>query len=226
MCEQTIDNKVPTNRFNDQFSSTIRPIKIFLPKKSQNDDYYVGRERLSERLFMWLSDTTKKNGSFLVTGFRGMGKSTLVNRTLDRITRKIDHKKELWAQVAIICLIIGIGVIIESQCNGCCPWHIFIGIVIIIASIICFIVSWRIPFLSKESHENSTNQKELKGKNFNETFIDRLLFFHKKDIREAKYRRISVTVNLGHEVLRERDILGLIATNVRNSYKKYYRGVL
>ena len=74
------NNKIPTNQYNDKYSSLIRPIKIFLPAQDKKDDLedhkyddFVGRERLMEKLFNWLSDKNKESGSYLVTGFRGMG---------------------------------------------------------------------------------------------------------------------------------------------------------
>ena len=97
------DNTVPTNPFNDKYSSLIRPIKIFLPAQDKNDnlednkyDDFVGRERLMERLFNWLSDKKKESGSYLVTGFRGMGKTILVERVVDKLTREVNEKGEPW----------------------------------------------------------------------------------------------------------------------------------
>ena len=74
------DNKVPTNPFSERFSSLIRPIKIFLPPRKVSKDGeweysdFVGRERLMEKLYKWLSaEQTESGCSYLVTGFRGMG---------------------------------------------------------------------------------------------------------------------------------------------------------
>lgn len=59
------NNKIPTNKYNDKFSSQIRPIKIYLPCSKSNENNYddfVGRERLMERLFNWLSNEKNNKG--------------------------------------------------------------------------------------------------------------------------------------------------------------------
>lgn len=78
------NNNIPTNPYNDKYSSLIRPIKIYLPSQDKNEDIkehkyddFVGRERLMEKLFNWLSDKKKESGSYLVIGFLGMGKTRM-----------------------------------------------------------------------------------------------------------------------------------------------------
>ena len=111
------NNKIPTNLYNDKYSSLIRPIKIFLPtqnKKENIEDYkyddFVGRERIMEKLFNWLSDKKKESGSYLVTGFRGMGKTILVERVVNKLTRDVDEKREPWWLLVSLIPIIVIGI--------------------------------------------------------------------------------------------------------------------
>ena len=113
---KTRNNKVTTNKYNDRFSSLIRPIQIFLPEREGGDSNYkyadfVGRERLMERLFNWLSDTKNENGSYLVTGFRGMGKTSLVNRVTERLTREIKQTLEFLCFIMLAIPVIGFGVL-------------------------------------------------------------------------------------------------------------------
>ena len=123
-----IDNKridiVSTNAFNDKYSSLTRPIKIFLPisesKKRDEDgndkyDDFVGRERLMEKLFNWLSDKSKENGSYLVTGFRGMGKTVLVERVVNKLTREVKEKQEPWWLLLSLVPIIFIGILVAIK---------------------------------------------------------------------------------------------------------------
>ena len=99
----------PTNEFYVKYSSQIRPIKIHLPESKKDDKYFdfVGREKLMERLFAWLTNNSS-TGSYLVTGFRGMGKTILVNRVMGRLTREVSHLKELLCHVSILLLLCSI----------------------------------------------------------------------------------------------------------------------
>ena len=224
------NNRVPANRFNDKFTSLIRPIKIFLPPRDkrgkgacEKDDCFVGRDRLIERLFLWLSDRDKKTGSYLVTGFRGMGKTTLVDRTVERLTRETDSEVELWAKACLIAIIFSIGCFFV----GCVKykeitfslWLILIGIVLGTFFSIAFIV---ICSSNNPKNENKSLRKKIPNrKEFKQLLVDRIARGKRLDIAQKAFSNIKISVNLGHEVLKERDILGLIATNVRDRYQAF-----
>ena len=76
-----------------KFSSIPKTIAIHLANFRYNhkddpekDDVYINREQLENKLESWLL-SPDKSGSYLVAGYRGMGKSSLVNHVLNRITR-------------------------------------------------------------------------------------------------------------------------------------------
>ena len=89
----------------DRFSSKIRRIYIPLPgfryfhRPSEVDDvdpHFIGREQISQQLRNWLSDTENNGtGAYLITGYRGMGKTSFVSKVIDSIINpqdKIAHK--------------------------------------------------------------------------------------------------------------------------------------
>ena len=49
---------------------------------------FIGRKKQVERLEMMLTQSESKSGAYLVTGYRGMGKTSLVNQTLAHIRRE------------------------------------------------------------------------------------------------------------------------------------------
>ena len=53
-----------------------------------NNDYFVGRERIIEKVKNIIRDTSKKSGCYLVTGYRGMGKTSFVNKVIDTLTNR------------------------------------------------------------------------------------------------------------------------------------------
>lgn len=90
-----------------RFASAKRYLKIFVPdfafKHDDNNvgkDKFVGREIQLRKLYTWLTSDSK-SGSYLITGYRGMGKSLLVKRVIDMITREPKNYKEVLFQVAM-----------------------------------------------------------------------------------------------------------------------------
>ena len=142
------NNTIPTNRYNDKFSSLIRPIKIFLPPRQNKengcygkDDDFVGRERLIERLFLWLSNRDNKMNSYLVTGFRGMGKTCLVDRTVERLTREIDLTVEFLAKISLILIVVAVGFIFVGVLSDDYKCLLWIGIICMVISIAVLVLS-------------------------------------------------------------------------------------
>lgn len=91
-----IDNKQKV-RDNEhfRFSSAKNYIKFFVlgfafrhDNQFKGKDKFVGRELQFRKLFLWLTSDSL-SGSFLVTGYRGMGKSVLVSRVLHNISRSL-----------------------------------------------------------------------------------------------------------------------------------------
>ena len=202
-----------------KLSSSKRYIKIHVPdfafKHDDNDvgkDKFVGRELQIRKLFTWLTSDSK-SGSYLITGYRGMGKSLLVKRVIDMISREPKAYKEVMFQFAMILTIIAcfIGVAVEK-------WNL---------SIIFFLISTFIITLLEASKQINNFLFELNVHKvpfyhiFNKDMIAKV-WLKNKDRRNRKYSNIAIKVNLGQEVLNERDVLSLIAHGI---YEKYYKFV-
>ena len=222
------ENRITTNRFDGIYTSLIRPIKIFLPSRRKGKDEdaryddFVGRERLMERLFLWLSDKKRKSGSYLVTGFRGMGKTSLVDRTICRLTRETNPNVELIAKISLMLLVVAIGCFFVgiNKTYFCLSWcgGIFALTSIFVLSLTCL--------LNNPSRCIRRLRKRIPNrKEFWPLFVDRIVRGKRQDETKKDFSNIRVSVNLGHEVLKERDILGLIATSVRERYEKNIRSV-
>lgn len=84
----------------DSLSSKIRRIYIPLPgfryfhrpsEINDIDPYFIGRKRISRQLSNWLSDTGGNyTGAYLITGYRGMGKTSFVSKVIDNLIKKQD----------------------------------------------------------------------------------------------------------------------------------------
>lgn len=225
------DNIGSTGAFNDKYSSLIRPIRIFLPvsgaKKKDGGKYddFVGRERLMEKLFNWLSDKSKENGSYLVTGFRGMGKTVLVERVVNKLTREVKEKQEPWWLLLSLVPIIFIGILVAikpsiSELDSKYRW-------ITVAVLSVWLVAVLLLNHSDRNYYKIKKKKNIRKypnhKKFDDVNVDKMARGKNDDFEKRQYSNIKISVNLGHEVLRERDVLSMIATSVRDKYRAFVK---
>ena len=231
-----------TNRFND-LKSKIRELHIPLPnfkyfhKPSSEEEVFenfIGREKISGQLEEWL--TEGDSGTYLVTGYRGMGKTSFVGKILHRITRRTKKNRKVII-FTLSCLIFIISSIISffSLCNGALKGYTLgipscntdevlrsillfttLGSAFLISHRLCLdlmkIKSWKKQNILKKLKINETDYKNHK------TWFDKI--FGIKNIKENK-QNIVIKLNLGHETLKEKDILSLIAKRIYDSYKTY-----
>lgn len=101
----------PENHLDDHLdrcSSRIKNIYIELPGYeyfhspsgvSRPDDRFFGRKEIQERLKTIIRNSKTKAGAYLVTGYRGMGKTSLVRRVISQLKYEYEHwkfRKEDW----------------------------------------------------------------------------------------------------------------------------------
>ena len=140
-------NPIRNNEFF-KYVSTKKYLKIFVPGfafKHDNDfadkDKFVGREVQFRRLYMWLTSDSK-SGSYLVTGYRGMGKSLLVNRVLHMICRPQKEWKELAFKAAELLAFVSCFIFIVAN-----KWYVEdiyskIGVWAAVVSGLCIAALW------------------------------------------------------------------------------------
>lgn len=203
-------------KFYRKFSSTIKTIKIHLANFAYNhkdapgkDDIYIHRELLESKLRGWLTSTTKY-GSYLVAGYRGMGKSSLVNHVLDQITREKNTKIESTYRWSVVSIFLFAFLLLMQL-----PiWALFCAIIFL-----CFavqVVYYRYMY-------DLTIEPGIRNFPNSEHFSLKLLrrFLHMQDRHQKRYNRIHIKINLGREVMNERDVLCLITNHIRIRYDEY-----
>ena len=223
-------------RNNDffKFASNKRYLKIFVPgfafKHDDNPlgkDKFVGREIQFRRLYTWLTSDSK-SGSYLVTGYRGMGKSLLVRRVIDSIARESKTYKEVLFMLANVflfasCYLFYTNCIIlkeykfekfnlEPSCSLPVVITFFIScllIGILLASLIWTL--WYFDYFKNKLPHHRLFHKEMISK----------FFLKRNDRRKRVFDYISITINLGQEVLNERDVLSLIAQSIKEKYTDF-----
>lgn len=260
----------------DKFSSKVQRVNIHLPNYKyfhspslvdQNDDRFMGRKKIIDKLFNILTKNEPNAGAYLITGYRGMGKSSYVNKVLNRITLK----KRTWLPNLLLffgCYLltfIFLEVFLHSSVNnrytnfisllipilfvafyllinGCLQFHIvydwfralvnfernfiklklsldcktpsilFIIVEIVINLVVIILMPMVLLFkLVPRLKYFILNIKELLAK----------LKYEIKENLFRKPRRVVLRLNLGHEILDEKDIISLLAKNIELEFKKF-----
>lgn len=207
-----------------RFASAKRYLKIHVPdfafKHDDNNvgkDKFVGREIQIRKLYTWLTSDSK-SGSYLITGYRGMGKSLLVKRVIDMISREPKAYKEVMFQVAMIMTIAAclIGIVVPITVLPRKGMIISLLAVATAGIVTVLELSKAINLILFEYNIRKVPFRHL----FDKDMIAKV-WLKNKDRRSRKYSNIHITVNLGQEILHERDVLSLIAQNLREKYYKY-----
>lgn len=221
----------PTNKYNDRYTSIIRTLKIYLPVKTQKmdeeDDYsdYVGRKDMKECLSKWLSEG--KEGSYLITGFRGMGKTSMVKQVISelvdaepKVARKGGNFRILFS-IFVLIVLCGSGIIMCLAPKDLIPCiknhfgeYLPIVLITIILPLIIIIVFYVV--IKRMQGKKNCGDEDDKCKTQK----------RKCGMQDKKNNGLPLNINLGHEVLKERDILSLIAVNVRDKYKSFVENSL
>lgn len=201
-----------------RFASSKRYLKIFVPdfafKHDDNNagkDKFVGREIQLRKLYTWLTSDSK-SGSYLITGYRGMGKSLLVKRVIDMITREPKTYKEVLFQVAMALTIMACYLGAETELKWLALLMLLMAIMIV--SVLEMSKQWNLALYEFRLRKLPFYQI------FSKDLISKI-WLKMLDRRSRRYSTIAVTVNLGQEVLHERDVLSLIAQNVREQYARF-----
>lgn len=205
-----------------RFSSAKNYIKFYVPgfafrhdNQFKGKDKFVGRELQITKLFLWLNSDSL-SGSYLVTGYRGMGKSLLVNRVLHKLCRPQKEWKELVFRVAEICAFASFFLwFFERQ------YFSTIGLWTSICSILCILFLG----LSKLFGPFKFWFRAIRwqwGHRFNKDHLTKYVI-KMDDGSESRQWRVPIQINLGQEVLNERDVLGIIAQNVRVKYGQFVK---
>lgn len=101
------------NSFESKYTSKIKRIVIPIPGfrrynktiTEEGDSEFIGRERIMSRILSWLTESKNFTGACLVTGYRGMGKSSFVGEALSRIVNHSMINKRVFAFLKIVWLL-------------------------------------------------------------------------------------------------------------------------
>lgn len=133
------------NYFESLYSSKIRRIVIPIPGfrhynktiTEEGDSEFIGRERIMSRILAWLTESNNFTGACLVTGYRGMGKSSFVGEALSKIINHSTINKRIFALLKVVWLLITCHFLMYIPLNkqlaeiGIIHWLILFGLLLI-----------------------------------------------------------------------------------------------
>ena len=245
-----------TNPFNI-YTSKVKRFDIPLPSfnyfhrassEEKVDSKFIGRERNSKRLYSWLTEEKTRSGSYLVTGYRGMGKSSFVGRILYELSTQATGRTTLAGYMAFILIWAGSvwGIIELLGCKNDRYLHpiilmITFGLVTVLSIYYRYVITacWRRVLFSlkitKEIFLRKSKNPACKGMSFttkikaihalytneNDDWIKINKELYNTDIHRKSYKRISVSINLGQEILHEKDVLSVLTHQLYAKYKEY-----
>lgn len=226
-----------------KYVSKIKRLNIPMPGFSQKGDsaengkYLIGRRIIIERLKSKLDRNTKNGGTYLVTGYRGMGKTSFVDRVLYEFVTRPSKFIVTFSWFLIICvflLSLYFSHDIDSKVvneKNCC-YLIFLFIVVLVIAFVfwnntfvargrkyCFIRLVKKKYKEGNSCTNKEHKKKLKQITPKEWDRIGYLLNYKKDTKS--YRNIKIKINLGQEILDEKSVLSVLAYDLYKQYKKY-----
>lgn len=231
-----------------KYSSKVKRINIPVPSfeyvhKSLFSDHFgsptagfmIGRDRIIEKLKNWLVKEKTYGGSYLITGYRGMGKTSFV----DRVLYELVGEPSIWCNILGLILFIGIVFCMSKFTNetgiryiiGGCGCGLFLLILckqyylkeVFVKTM--YRIHAGIKYIVLDKNITPLGMVKamkqmwcgLTSKEWDR--IDHLIYGANE--KNKRYSHICVRVNLGQEILDERSILCVLTSELYNKYKSY-----
>lgn len=231
----------------ERYSSKVKRINIPVPsfdyvhkpwysisRGSIPPGMLIGRDRIIEKLKGWLTKEKTHGGSYLITGYRGMGKTCYVDRVLYELVREPSFKANMIGYLMFI-LFISLFYIIKEPCYQIALTSVFfimVGCIYHHYRLKELYRSYKFRLLTgcKYIYRNKDIRnlweigktfiqlwKELTPKEWNR--INNLIY--DANVKYKKYSHICINVNLGHEILDEKSVLCVLTSQLYAKYKSH-----
>lgn len=241
-------NDMTKNSF-ERYSSKVKRINIPLPSftfvhkswfsghiDNATSGYIIGRDRIIEKLKSWLTKEKTNGGVYLVTGYRGMGKTSFVNRVLFELVGEPGLWVNFFGIISFILAFTSIFLLSKENLE-----------IVIPLSCVSLLSLWFIChyYKIKEKYKKYKFRlvagkryvhgkkdihgiigyvkafmavwRKLKPKEWDR--INNLIYGSNEKYK--KYSHISININLGQEILDERSILCVLTSQLYKKYRNY-----
>lgn len=230
------------------YSSKVKRIYIPVPgfkffhrpsEENDMDSSFIGRDRIAERLSNWLRDKDgNKTGAYLITGYRGMGKTSFVGKVINDLIKEQDWRANsstiFWRQYTCLCVILALlSILATFPLNGA---YIYL-VPIIIVVILLISLFWR-----KKLYTYILDLCTILPVLFGMLYVWRndncwgiwiiltylvmsflaFLFLHKIIGKTGSEKYIlKIKINIGNEIMDARDVLSVLAYSIKERISLY-----
>lgn len=187
----------------------------------RNKRKIIGRDQEINRLKDQLINSEHRNGAYLVTGYRGMGKTSLVKEVMNEI------KQGACKTLNTLIYIYITGLFLQSffwAINNYSIPHILsdesLPAIMLKYSAIASCLLFILFLIYRGSTRLVAISKEEKG-----TFLNLRVIFHKIFYPEKDSSRIIIHINIGKKNTNDREILYLIAKQLETEFQHYLSNI-
>ncbi len=82
----------PSSKIKDIYIELIDDYRFYHGTTDQNNPFFIGRGRERERLKLLLEQSASSSGAYLIAGYRGMGKTSLVEEVIKELNKNDPNK--------------------------------------------------------------------------------------------------------------------------------------
>lgn len=233
-----------------KYSSRVKRVNIPVPsfeyvhkswltgqKGTATPGFMIGRDRIIEKLKTWLIKEKSNGGSYLITGYRGMGKTSFVDRVLYELVGEATFWTNLLGFVAFVTIgISGFHLIDNWDCRPLWGGILCCLLTLLIVCKQYFIkekikkykyrikAGFRFTCRHKKMYDLWEFLKTMKlmWKGLTSKEWDRINnLVYGSNTKDKRYSHICVNVNLGQEILDERSILCVLTSQLYDKYRTY-----
>lgn len=245
----------------ERYSSKIKRINIPVPTYSpkQNSDHFrvlkiyhtirnwwlkasvnsiseslIGRDVLVEKLKNLLLRDKKSSGSYLVTGYRGMGKTSYVNRVINELSGEVSFFQEYLGRLCF--LIISLSPVFMVFYGLTSWWHYAVPIFCL--ALWYFVPKWfylgekikllklRFYVFLERLHNDSWSSVFSCEKITKKEWTRAINLLYGANLNEKSFSRLAIKINLSQEILHEKDILSLLTFNLLRKFRNYKKSTI
>lgn len=212
--------------------------KSWFPGRISNDapGFMIGRDRIIEKLKTWLVMEKSKGGSYLITGYRGMGKTSFVDRVLFELVAEAGLIVNFFGLILFFCMVVcGFMLIVSKDCTWgygivggmLAQWIIYKRFFLkekMKKALYGFECGWRLFKRRNKIYQLNALccSVRLMWGGLTAKEWDRINnLVYGTDVSKKSYSNISVSVSLGQEILDERSILCVLTSQLHDRYRRY-----
>lgn len=258
--QKRIKNKIGYGKYSSRLKRVNVPIPSFeyvhkswfsKHRQAVSPGFMIGRDRIIEKLKTWLTKEKSNGGSYLITGYRGMGKTCFVDRVLYELVGEPCFWTNLFGLFIFLCIGIGLYILVgqvkdegwnsiptESWNLDLCGLYLAIGGVFLLWCIrkqfylrekmkkyaYRIAVGLRFVHRHKKMYDlwGFLKIMKLMWTGMTAKEWDRINnLVYSANVKNKRYSQICISVNLGQEILDERSILCVLTSQLYHKYRSY-----